>query len=74
MAPTQSASAPPIAAEALAVTTLGTCTVRSPLGFSTRPGDGIPDYVPDDVRVALEVESFVSLHAAPPPAARPLVP
>lgn len=57
MAPTQSASAPPIAAEALAVTTLGTCTVRSPLGFSTRPGDGIPDYVPDDVRVALEVES-----------------
>ncbi|MFO0741721.1 MAG: ATP-dependent 6-phosphofructokinase [Labilithrix sp.] len=55
-----------ISAEELAVTTLGPCNVHSPLGLSTRLGDGIPDYVPDDVRVTLEVES-----SAASPIARP---
>lgn len=52
----------PITAEELVVETLGACKLHSPLGLSTRLGDGIPDYVPDDMRVAYEVE----MHAGKP--------
>lgn len=40
----------------LNVATLGERNVPSPLGLSTLPGDWIADYVPDDMRVAYEVE------------------
>lgn len=40
----------------LAVSTLGERRLPSPLGLSTVRGDLVPDYVPDDVRVAFEVE------------------
>lgn len=35
----------------LEVARLGDCTYDSPLKLSTEPGDGLPDYVPDDARV-----------------------
>lgn len=38
------------------VRTLGPVAVPSPLGLSTIHGDGVPDYVPDDVRVLYETE------------------
>ncbi len=41
----------------LSVSTLGARTVPSPLGLSTERGDWIADYVPDDARVAYEVET-----------------
>ncbi|MFO0551177.1 MAG: ATP-dependent 6-phosphofructokinase [Polyangiaceae bacterium] len=40
----------------LHVPTLGPCLVPSPLNLSTLHGDGIPNYVPDDMRVIYQVE------------------
>ncbi|MFO0669182.1 MAG: ATP-dependent 6-phosphofructokinase [Polyangiaceae bacterium] len=45
------------AAADFAVRTLGPREVPSPLGLSTVRGDWIADYVPDDARVAYEVET-----------------
>jgi 6-phosphofructokinase 1 len=45
----------PTAAD-LAIKTLGPATIPSPLNLSKVPGDRIPDYVPDGVLVALDVE------------------
>jgi 6-phosphofructokinase 1 len=55
----------PTSPESLVVPTLGPATTPSPLGLSTRPGDWIADYVPDDARVTYEVESRAS-HPFPP--------
>ena len=38
------------------VATLGPCTVASPIGLSTVHGDGLPNYVPDGMRVLYQVE------------------
>lgn len=38
------------------VRTLGAATIPSPLGLSTVHDDGVPDYVPDDLRVLYETE------------------
>lgn len=43
----------------LEVRSLGERTVPSPLGLSTRVGDGIADYVPDGARVLLEAETVL---------------
>jgi 6-phosphofructokinase 1 len=43
-----------LTADQLRVTTLGASRVASPLRLSTTPGDGVGDFVPDDVRVLLE--------------------
>lgn len=39
----------------LEITSLGECRYDSPLRLSTEPGDGLPDYVPDDARVPFHV-------------------
>ncbi len=41
----------------LVVSTLGARTVRSPLGLSAAPGGGVAEYVRDDARVAMDVET-----------------
>ncbi len=45
---------------------LGERTIRSPLGLSTVPNDDVADYVRDDSRVALFVETFEGEAFAPP--------
>jgi 6-phosphofructokinase 1 len=44
----------------LAVQTLGEATLPSPLALSTIPDDEIADFVPDDARVAMTVETTAS--------------
>lgn len=41
--------------EQLAIASLGSCQVQSPLPMSTRPNDGVGDYVGDDERVLHDV-------------------
>ena len=45
----------------LVVRTLGPATLPSPLGLSTRSGDWVPDYVPDDLRVQIVALNHDSL-------------
>jgi 6-phosphofructokinase 1 len=40
----------------LQVKTLGPRAIASPLGLSTRRGDGVADYVPDETRVLCDIE------------------
>lgn len=42
--------------EDLVVSRLGRCTHRSPLKLSTRSGDFVPDYSPDEARVLVDVD------------------
>jgi 6-phosphofructokinase 1 len=42
----------------LAIQTLGECTRRSPLNLSTIPNDEIADFVPDQARVLIYIESL----------------
>ena len=49
----------------VAIRTLGEPTVRSPLGLSTVAGDWLADYVPDDTRVAYEIETRAGHSFAP---------
>ncbi len=46
-----------ITSSELVVRSLGERKTPSPLQLSTRRGDWVPDYVPDDMRVAYEVET-----------------
>jgi 6-phosphofructokinase 1 len=50
----------------LVISSLGECTVPSPLGLSTVRGDEIADYVPDDARVYLTVETTQGAAAKAP--------
>src|SRR5262249_41580738 len=58
--------APPLAQADLLIPTLGEATIPSPLGLSTVRDDEIADFVPDDARVALAVETSASAPPAPP--------
>jgi len=49
-----------ITPEKLAVATLGAATFPSPLGLSTKPGDGTGDFVSDHTRVLCHVETTPS--------------
>jgi 6-phosphofructokinase 1 len=49
----------------LVVVTLGDRTVPSPLGLSTIRGDGVADYVSDDARIALEIETHTGASVRP---------
>jgi 6-phosphofructokinase 1 len=44
--------------EELVVRTVGERTLASPLGLSTVRDDGIADYVPDETRIALDIETL----------------
>lgn len=61
-----SMEAPPLAQADLTIPTLGTATLPSPLGLSSEPDDEIADFVPDDARVALSVETRAGAPQAPP--------
>jgi 6-phosphofructokinase 1 len=57
---------PPLTQDELTVPTLGPATLPSPLALSTVPDDDIPDFVPDDARVLLSVETTAGApHVAP---------
>jgi 6-phosphofructokinase 1 len=56
---------PPSQAD-LAVPTLGPATLTSPLGLSTTADDQIADFIPDDARVALNVEVLAGAPFEPP--------
>jgi 6-phosphofructokinase 1 len=58
--------APQLTQADLNVTTLGEAAFTSPLGLSTDPDDDIADFVPDEARVLLEVETTATAALAPP--------
>ena len=49
----------PLDPHALLVETLGPCAIPSPLGLSTTLDDGIADYVEDDARITVDIETRV---------------
>jgi len=54
---------PTITPESTAITTLGPCTVKSPLRLATRPGQGHGPFVSDRARVRYRVEQGVEEEA-----------
>jgi len=58
--------APPLTQADLAVPTLGEPAFASPLGLSTVPDDEIADFVPDEARVTLHVETLAGAPPEPP--------
>ena len=59
-------NAPALKQADLAVSTLGEATYPSPLALSSTPDDEVADFVPDDARVMLQVETTASAALEPP--------
>src|SRR5262249_7927234 len=57
---------PPLTLADLVVPTIGEATRPSPLALSTVPDDEIADFVPDDARVVLDIETTASAAATAP--------